>query len=337
MTNIGATSRSTSSSGPRRGRAAGLALVTALLLFATPAAAQSDPAPVTDPNPVLLQVGDSVERLGDVQWRFDVAIRSYLSGQGVPYSPEVAAELHGLMPNYLEQRASEVVLLREAARRQLVADQETIDSTLERIKGTVAEGDDYEAVLAAAGFASEAHLVTLIRESDLIAQVIGAMSDEVEPTDAQISVRYRADLASYTQPETFCARHILVADQQVAADIVAAVRGGADFEALAAEHGTDATSTRGGDLGCFGKGQMVAPFEAAVVAATLGEVSDPVETQFGYHAVLVYRHDSARVIPLAAVKDQVRESVKGSLVDARIRGLLRGAAATIFPESIPTE
>src|SRR5690606_15074065 len=140
---------------------------------------------------------------------------------------------------------------------------------------------------------------------DLIAKVISAMSDEVEPTDVQVNVRYRADIARYTQPESYCARHILVTDQQVAAGIVADVRGGADFAALAAEHGTDATSTRGGDLGCFGKGQMVAPFEEAVAAATVDEVTGPVETQFGYHAILVYRHDSARVLPLAEVEDQV--------------------------------
>lgn len=342
MTTTGATSRSTSSIGLRRSRATCLALAAALLLLATPAlaqdgSAQADTAPTADPNPVLLQVGDSVERLSDIQWRFDVAVRSYLSGQGVPYSPEMAAQLIGLMPSYLDQRASEVVLLREAARRQLLANQESIDSTLERIKGTVQEGEDYATVLANAGFASEDHLVTLIRESDLIAQVISAMSDEVEPTDVQISVRYRADIANYTQPESFCARHILVADESVAAGIVADVQGGADFAALAAEHGTDATSSRGGDLGCFGRGQMVAPFEAAVVAASVGEVSGPVQTQFGYHAILVYQHDSARVLPLAEVEDQVRESVKGSLVDARITGMLRGAAATTFPERIPVQ
>jgi peptidyl-prolyl cis-trans isomerase C len=341
MTDTGAASRSTSSLGLLRARAACRALA-ATLLFATPAlaqdvAAQAQAAPVADPDPVLLQVGDSIERLSDIGWRFDVAVRSYLSGQGVPYSPEMAAQLIGLMPSYLEQRASEVVLLREAARRQLVPNQESIDGTLERIRSTMQEGDDYETVLAAAGFASEDHLLTLIRESDLISQVISAISGEVEPTDVQVSVRYRADIAAYTQPESYCARHILVADEAVAAAIVADVQGGADFAALAAEHGTDATASRGGDLGCFGLGRMVAPFEEAVVAATVGEVSGPVQSEFGYHAILVYQHDDARVLPLAEVEDQVRESVKGSLVDAHINGLLRGAAATTYPERIPVQ
>ena len=324
-------------SGRRRAARNLAALATVALVASTPVLAQNDAALSIDPNPVLIMVGDSVERLSDVQWRFDVAVRSYLAGQGVPYSEEMAAQLRGLMPNYLEQRASEIVLLREAARRQLAVNGETVDSTLERIRSTVEEGEDYGAVLAAAGFASEGHLVTLISESDLIAQVISAMSDEVEPSDVEIRVRYRSDIANYTQPESFCARHILVTDQEVAAAIVADVRGGADFATLAAEHGTDATATRGGDLGCFTRGRMVAPFEAAVAAATVGEVTDPVETQFGYHAILVYQHDSARVLPLAEVVDQVRDSVKGSLVDARIAGMLRGAAASTFPERLPVE
>lgn len=338
MTDTGASSRVTPKPHRRTAGATGLVLCTALtLLFATPAFAQGDTPQPADPDPVLLRVGDSVERLNDIEWRFGVAVRSYLAGQGVPYSPEMAAQLVSLMPNYLEQRASEVVLLREAARRQLVASQETVDSTLERIKSTLAEGEDYQEKLGAAGFPSEEHLITLIRESDLISQVIGAMSEEVEPTDVEISVRYRADIARYTQPETYCARHILVADEALAASVVADVTAGADFAALAGEHGTDATAARGGDLGCFGRGQMVAPFEEAVVAATVGEVSGPVETQFGFHAILVYQHDAARVLPLAEVRDQVRESVKGSLVDARITGMLRGAAVTTFPERLPVE
>ena len=316
--------------------AVSLAFLATLSLLTT-AFAQGDATPAAEADPVLILVGDSVERLSDVQWRFDVAVRSYLAGQGVPYSEEMAAQLLGLMPNYLEQRASEVVLLREAAKRQLVPSQETIDSTLERIRGTVQEGEDYAEVLAAAGFNSEDHLVTLIRESDLIAQVISAMTDEVEPSELEVKVRYRADIANYTQAESFCARHILVTDQQRAATIVADVRGGADFATLAAEHGTDATAANGGDLGCFARGRMVAPFEEAVAAATVGEVTDPIETQFGYHAILVYQHDSAMVLPLSDVEGQVRESVRGSLVDARISGMLRGAAPTTFPERLPVE
>jgi len=317
-------------------------LLLALTLFALLpfAAAQGDttpPAASVDEDPVLIQVGDTVERLSDLEWRFGVAVRSYLAGQGVPYSPEMGAQLQSLLPSYLAQRASEVVLLREAQRRGLVADQSVIDSTLERIKSTLAEGEDYDEALAAAGFASESRLITLISESDLITQVVDSIAADIEPTAEQIRVRYQADRARYTQAESFCARHILVADQELAASIVEQVRGGGDFAALAGEHGTDATSSRGGDLGCFGRGQMVAPFEAAIIASPVGEVSGPVETQFGFHAILVYDHVPAQVRPLSEVEDQVRESVIGTLVDARIGGLMRGAGVLTFPERLPVQ
>ena len=124
MNDIRAYSRSTlnigtGDAGRNRGRRRAArnlaALATVALAAFTPVLAQDDAALSIDENPVLIMVGDSVERLSDVQWRFDVAVRSYLAGQGVPYSEEMAAQLRGLMPNYLEQRASEVVLLREAA------------------------------------------------------------------------------------------------------------------------------------------------------------------------------------------------------------------------------
>ena len=354
MTDTGAAARSTPLTTTNRRRTLCASLLLALMLLLPTAVAQGDTtaqdaapdvageaaeqtALVGTDDPVLIQLGSYVERLSDFEWRFDVAVRGYLAGQGVPYSPEMAAQLRSLMPSYLAQRTSEVVLLREAERRQLLADQDAIDATLERIKGTLAEGEDYDEALAAAGFASEQHLVTLIRESDLITQVVDAIAAEIEPSDEQVRVRFHADRDRFTQAESFCARHILVADRELAESIVADVQGGADFAALAGEHGTDATSTRGGDLGCFGRGQMVAPFEEAVVAATVGEVAGPIETQFGYHAILVYDHVPSQVLPFADVEAEVRESVRGTLVDAHIGGLLRGAGVASFPERLPAQ
>jgi len=288
-------------------------------------------------DPILIQIGSYVERLSDVEWRFDVAVRGYLAGQGIPYSTEMADQLRGLLPSYLEQRKGEVVLLREAQRRELLADQATIDSTLERIRGTLADDEDYGEALASAGFANEQQLVTLIRESDLITQVFDAIGAEVEPTAEQVRVQYVSDRARYTRAETFCARHILVDDEELAATIVADVDAGASFAELAAEHGTDATSTRGGDLGCFGRGQMVAPFENAVVAATVGEVSGPVETQFGYHAIFVYDHVPAQVQPLSDVEAEVREGLRAAMADAYIGGLMRGSGAMSYPERLPAQ
>ena len=323
------------------------ALIAILALFTSVAMAQGDSpsttapdteAPATtavDADPIVIRVGDLAQRLSDIEWRFEVAIRSFAAGQGMAYSEEVAAQMRPMLPNYLEQRGTELVLLREAARRGLVASQENVDLTLENIRGSVREGDNYEDMLAAAGFKTEQMLITLIEEGDLITQVIEAFSAEVTPTDDELRVRYLSDIGNYTEPETYCARHILVDDEAVAEDLVERVAAGEDFASLAAEFGTDGTASVGGDLGCFGTGAMVEEFASAVVEAEIGTVSGPVQTQFGYHALLVYDHHDASVAPFEEVKDQIEETVVAQTANARVSGLLRGAGIITYPERLP--
>ena len=81
------------------------------------------------------------------------------------------------------------------------------------------------------------------------------------------------------------ASHILVKDKVLAEDLLKRVKQGAQFESLAREFSTCPSKSSGGDLGWFGPGKMVAPFEAAVKRLSPGSVGDVVQTQFGYHII----------------------------------------------------
>lgn len=81
------------------------------------------------------------------------------------------------------------------------------------------------------------------------------------------------------------ASHILVKDRRQAEDILRKVKQGASFEALAREHSTCPSRSRGGDLGWFGAGKMVAAFENACKRLSPGSTSDVVSTSFGYHII----------------------------------------------------
>ncbi len=81
------------------------------------------------------------------------------------------------------------------------------------------------------------------------------------------------------------ASHILVKDKQLANDLLKKIKLGASFEAMAREHSTCPSKSKGGDLGWFGPGQMVGPFEAACKKLSNGSLSDVVQTQFGYHLI----------------------------------------------------
>ena len=81
------------------------------------------------------------------------------------------------------------------------------------------------------------------------------------------------------------ARHILVADQNTAIDLKQKLNEGNNFDSLARKFSSCPSSSRGGDLGEFGPGMMVRPFEDATVALGVGDVSEPVQTQFGWHII----------------------------------------------------
>jgi len=83
------------------------------------------------------------------------------------------------------------------------------------------------------------------------------------------------------------ASHILVEDKDTALDLKKKIEGGASFESLAKQHSSCPSKAQGGDLGWFGEGQMVKPFEQAAFDLSEGEVSAPVKTQFGYHLIKV--------------------------------------------------
>lgn len=88
--------------------------------------------------------------------------------------------------------------------------------------------------------------------------------------------------------ETFSAKHILVAHEYEAEDLIKKLDEGVSFEDLAQKYSKCPSSQEGGDLGSFTKGRMVPEFEEAVVALQPGEVSKPVRTAFGYHLILRY-------------------------------------------------
>ena len=109
-----------------------------------------------------------------------------------------------------------------------------------------------------------------------------------------------------TQDEVW-ARHILVADEATAKALRDRLLKGEDFAKVAAEVSTDTgTKDKGGDLGWFGKGAMVPEFETAAFSLKVGEISQPIKSQFGYHIIQVLAHQS---IPLdATAYDQAQNT-----------------------------
>ena len=86
---------------------------------------------------------------------------------------------------------------------------------------------------------------------------------------------------------TVCANHILVPNEMDAIKLKSQIKAFSDFQYYARMYSTCPSGRNGGDLGCFGRRQMVKPFEEAAFNGKIGEVSEPVKTEYGYHLLWV--------------------------------------------------
>lgn len=139
-------------------------------------------------------------------------------------------------------------------------------------------------------------------------------------TDQQLQATYDENPALYAEPEVVSARHILVlvkpkasaSEQKAALEKIQAIRkqvtaAGADFGKIASETSDDtASKSDGGNLGVFQRGMMVPEFEKAAFSLKVGEVSEPVKTEYGYHLIKVDEHRQAQAPNFEKAKDKVR-------------------------------
>ncbi|MEM1272452.1 MAG: peptidylprolyl isomerase [Pseudomonadota bacterium] len=119
----------------------------------------------------------------------------------------------------------------------------------------------------------------------------------------------------------FNASHILVETEEEALELIDLLGEGADFAELAAERSTGPSGPNGGQLGWFGQGMMVAPFEEAVMALEVGQISEPVETQFGWHVIILNEFRTEELPTLESIRGELEESVRQDRVDATIARL----------------
>ena len=146
-------------------------------------------------------------------------------------------------------------------------------------------------------------------------------------TDEALQAAYDAKFKDAAPQTEYNAAHILVQDEAKAKELKAQLDGGADFAELAKANSIDTGSGAvGGDLGWFGLGMMVKPFEDAVVAAEVGKVSDPVQTDFGWHLVLVKETRIAEKPSLDDLRDELAAEIETKAIDARVTEATAAAA-----------
>lgn len=168
----------------------------------------------------------------------------------------------------------------------------------------------------------------LVIENERRAYLAGVVLDDTAAnaaTEDAIAEAYAQRYSGAEPSKEFNAAHILVETEDAAREIKAQLDAGADFTALAKERSTGPSGPNGGELGWFSAGMMVKPFEDAVIALEPGEVSDPVETQFGWHVI---RLAETRIVEAPAL-DEVREELAAEIQARAVQDRLTAATAAV--------
>lgn len=200
------------------------------------------------------------------------------------------------------------------------------------VQSLIFEADDYASKVNVTDEMLQAYYQKNVSQFEIPEQVKAeyvvlskdAIAEQIVVSDADIKSYYEQNIARFTEEEQRRARHILIkvdadaseadkaAARKKAEELLEQLRKNpSDFAKLAKEHSQDPGSAeRGGDLDFFGKGMMVKPFEDAAYKLKQGEISDVVESDFGYHIIQVTDIKPASAQSLAEVRDEITEEIR---------------------------
>lgn len=159
-------------------------------------------------------------------------------------------------------------------------------------------------------------------------EVVNAIGAAV-PTEAELQAAYDERFADQEPSTEFNASHILVETEEEAIAVKAMIDDGADFAQTAMDESTGPSGPSGGELGWFGPGMMVAPFEEAVLALDPGEVSGPVQTQFGWHIVKLNENRETELPSLDSMREELSEQIRQGNLEALLADLTENGDITL--------
>lgn len=294
-------------------------------------AAAPKAVPEVLPDTIAVVNGDAIEKA-----EFEQAIKAVEQRAGGPIPADQRdAVYRGVLDDMVAYR-----LLRQEAQERKVA---VADAEVgERLKA-LQQQFGTEAAFEQALKAQQTTLEKVRDDARTDLAVAKLLEDEVTRqvavAPAEISAFYERNPERFKQPEAVRASHILVivpsgtdakgraALRARAEEAHKAARAGQDFAKLAARYSQDASAQQGGDLGFFPRGRMVPAFEQAAFALQPGEVSDLVETEFGFHVIKVTERREARTVPFAEATGQIERFLQQQKRQEKAKAFVDGLKA----------
>ena len=217
----------------------------------------------------------------------------------------------------LENLINQNLLLQEADRSDIQPDKKAVDDRLGEISKRFPNPEEFQKMLTSMGMSDKDFRQELSQNLKIETLLSKNLGDSKEIKDEEITQFYKEHPENFQMPEKVRASHILITvepedkpeDKAQKRLEISRLKGqidqGADFAELASKHSSCPSKSRGGDLGSFDKGKMVKPFEDTAFQMKPGEVSDVVETQFGYHLIKVTEHEKPTVVPLEEAREKI--------------------------------
>jgi len=272
------------------------------------AAPATEPTIAKAPEPVTDKVVVTVNGVDVTESQLETLIK--------PQMEQLAAQASQAPPEFLEQRKQQIrqqaverliveQLLNSKVKENniVITEQQTLEKIQEMAAGQNMSMEDFKALVAAYGQSFD-QIEQQVRKGLAFEQLMETRwAGKIDVNEADAKTYYEQNMEQFKTPEQVQASHILIAPdladpntdpdkakaqaRQKAQQLLEQVKTGADFAQIAKENSTCPSSARGGDLGYFGRGQMVPAFEQAAFALEAGQTSELVETRFGYHIIKV--------------------------------------------------
>lgn len=295
-----------------------------------------------------------VNGAGITKVEFDRNWPAYLNRLGIPLThADKSGKVDEFKKGLLDLLVDQELLFQEAKKMGKMAGEEQVNEVVARERKDFTEASHagqaqgtFEDALAQSGLTLERYTDYVRRRMTVQNLVVGHYGDKTTVSEKDIDDFYAGNPDNFATAETLRARHILfkvapdageeakIEVRNKAEEVLGKARGGEDFAALAQAHSQGPSGPKGGDLGFFGRGKMVPPFDEAVFSLKPGEISDIVETRFGYHIIKLEERSDAATVSREEAADQIREFLKAQKVNeavfARLEALRKEAKVENF-------
>ena len=272
---------------------------------------------------IVANVNGSIILLSEVQDQL-AAMKDLKTKQGMDIPAEKLTE-KGVLSEIIDEK----LVTSFAKEKEIEIKESEVDKAVQGIKDRNKLSDEeFKMVLSAQG-ASMDKFRERVKNQILIQKVISQEVDTVAPTEEEARAFYEQNKKEFSAEGKVRARHILImapedatsaqvatAEQKIV-KIKERIDAGADFGQMAKENSEDPSASNGGDLGWFGRGEVLPAFEKVAFAMEIGRVSAPVRTSFGYHLIQVTEKEQAVAPAFDKVADRIKDALSRQSFEKR--------------------